>query len=107
MGMYGKPITTLDCSKDEFGNQIGSMTKQSFADEVDINKVVARYEKTGMLDHVNRRQPFYGDVSEIRSYQESLNVVIHAVLIQIDAIVAMTDQCSIDFHGVPLFNTNF
>lgn len=51
------------------------LTKQSFAGEVDINKIVAGFEKTGMLTHLNSRQPFYGDVSDIRDYHEALSVV--------------------------------
>jgi len=75
MGMYNKVLLTrdqtdLDCS-------VGgpSMTKQSFADETDINKIVARFEKTGLIEHLNSREPFYGDVSDIVGYQEALNVV--------------------------------
>lgn len=54
------------------------LTKQSFADEVDINKIIARFDKTGMISHLNDREPFYGDVSEFRDYQDSLNMVMRA-----------------------------
>lgn len=50
-------------------------TKQSFREQVNVNSIIARHRKSGMLDHVNGKQPFYGDVSNIRSYQEALNVV--------------------------------
>jgi len=36
---------------------------QSFAREADINTIMARYQKTGMIVNVNRRTPFWGDVS--------------------------------------------
>lgn len=79
MGMYGNKYLTIDCSVDYLtGEKIGSMTKQSFVDECDINKIIARFEKTGMIENVNRRKPFYGDVTSLRSYQESLNVVQEA-----------------------------
>lgn len=55
-----------------------SRTKQSFKDQVNINKIIARFAKTGMIDSVNRRQPFYGDVSNIRSYHDAMNVVVEA-----------------------------
>lgn len=55
-----------------------SMTKQSFRDQVNINKILARHRKTGMLDHVNGKTPFYGDVSGLVSYQDSLNVIQQA-----------------------------
>lgn len=52
-----------------------SMVKQSFADECNINTIVKRFEKTGMITHLNEREPFYGDVSELVGYDEALNVV--------------------------------
>lgn len=55
-----------------------SMVKQSFADETDINKIIAGYEKSGMIQHLNEREPFYGDVSDMVDYQHCLNVVNEA-----------------------------
>lgn len=52
-----------------------SRTKQAFKPVVDINNIVARFARTGMIEHVNRREPFYGDVSTIVDYQTCLNVV--------------------------------
>lgn len=54
------------------------ITKQSMKDETDINKIIARYEKTGMIESINHKAPFYGDVSDIKSYQDSLNIVKQA-----------------------------
>lgn len=50
-------------------------TKQSFKDQVNINKILARYRKSGMIDHVNRMAPFYGDVSNLVGYQEAIEKV--------------------------------
>lgn len=72
MGMYGKPEIMIDCSKDPV------ITKQSFADEVDINKIVARFEKTGMVEHINRGTPFYGDVSELVDLKQAMEIVTTA-----------------------------
>lgn len=52
-----------------------SRTKQSFRDQVNINTIIARYRKTGMLSHVNENPGFYADVSNYGSYQESLAIV--------------------------------
>lgn len=73
MSMYGQVRLTVDCSE---GGP--SLTKQSFAADTDINNIIARFEKTGMIEHVNKVAPFYGDVSGLVSYQESLNVVKQA-----------------------------
>lgn len=51
------------------------LTKQAFADEVDINKIVAGFEKTGMVTHLNEMEPFFGDVSHLVAYQECLDIV--------------------------------
>jgi len=37
-----------------------SLTKQSFTEECDINKILAKYQKTGAIDHVNKHEPSYG-----------------------------------------------
>jgi len=40
-----------------------SLTRQEFAEECDINTIMARYEKTGVISHVNRAEPFYLDTT--------------------------------------------
>lgn len=55
-----------------------SRVKQSFKDECDINKILARWQKTGVLDHVNRYQGDYADVTPIPDYREALNSVMAA-----------------------------
>lgn len=52
-----------------------SRTKQSFKDECDINNVVRRYATTGMLSHVSRRQPTYGDFSSVTSLEQAIDLV--------------------------------
>ncbi len=61
---YGKK-TVVDCSKDKI------LVKQSFTNEADINNIMARYVKTGMLTHeaLNSRQLIFADVSEIGDFQ--------------------------------------
>ncbi len=74
-----------------------SLTKQAFKDQVDINKIVAKYQKTGMVNHLNQREPFYGDVSDIRTYQESLDVVNKAE----ELFMGMTADVRAKFHNDP------
>ncbi len=52
-------------------------TKQSHKDECNINNIMAKFQKTGMIDFVNNHQPQYGDVSDI-NYQSALDDVRHA-----------------------------
>lgn len=51
-------------------------TKQSFREEADINNIIARYTKTGVLDNLNKNPGRYADVSDLVTYPEALNVVI-------------------------------
>lgn len=67
-----KPVDLgIDCSVEP------SMTKQSFAAECDINNIMARFERTGVLDFTNEFEPRYGDATAL-DYQTSLNIVINA-----------------------------
>lgn len=73
MGMYGREKNGA-----RFGTDISTgsgLTKQSFAGEVNINQIIASYEKTGMVTHLNAKAPFFGDVSDISPYQDALNIV--------------------------------
>lgn len=56
-----------------------SRAHQSFKAECDINTIMQRYEKTGILEHRNNFQGQYGDFTDTPSdYQESLNIVLAA-----------------------------
>lgn len=54
------------------------LTKQSFAAECDIKTIMARFEKTGRIDHLNKFQGDYSDFSDATDYHESLNAVMAA-----------------------------
>jgi len=41
-----------------------SLTRQSFKDECDVNLIVKRYTETGMINHIPRTTPQYGDAPE-------------------------------------------
>lgn len=59
----------------EFGP---SLTKQCFRDESDINNILKRFERTGVLPEMIRQNPQYGDFTDVPSYQESLDIVMKA-----------------------------
>lgn len=54
-----------------------NLTKESFKDECDINKIIAKAQRTGVVPSTTR-EPRYEDISNIPSYQEALNVVLTA-----------------------------
>lgn len=54
-----------------------SMTRQSEAESCDINVIMRRYEKTGLLP-VSTREAVFTDVSEVGSFREALEVIQRA-----------------------------
>lgn len=64
---YEGATTVLQC-KDV------SLTRQSEADAADINKIMARYEKTGVLP-VSQREALFIDVSEMGDYRSAVEQV--------------------------------
>lgn len=64
--------------KPRWSSNLPSKTKQSFKDECDINQIMKKFEKTGILPDLIKTNPVYGDFSDPKTYQESLNLVHHA-----------------------------
>lgn len=74
MSMYGKGTArpVVDCSGDP------GLTRQSEKDQADINKLMARYEKTGVLPPMREGGVFGLDVSEVPDYREAVDMVRRA-----------------------------
>jgi len=73
---YDYEAQALNKPRVSFINQ-KSMTNQADMDSADINKIMGKYEKTGVLiDQLGiERKPTYGDFSEVPSYHESLSAI--------------------------------
>lgn len=52
-----------------------SLTEQTHMKSCDVNNIIKRYERTGVVEHVSKREPRYMDVSECPDYHESLQIV--------------------------------
>ncbi|WNK13539.1 MAG: internal scaffolding protein [Microvirus sp.] len=52
-------------------------TKQEFKDDCDINTLMAKYLRTGQMDHVNQMLPQFHDVSDI-DFQAAQNLIADA-----------------------------
>lgn len=64
-----------------FENNEPSMTQQHFKDEADINNIMARYQKTGVLvDPLTQttRKPMFDDFSELGDFRDHQQAVIDA-----------------------------
>jgi len=53
-------------------------TKQSFVEECDINNIMARHKRTGVIDHLAKYPLHYGDFTNANDYQEAHNKLIAA-----------------------------
>lgn len=77
-----KKFKTIYNYKQEDGvnNSTPSMTQQQFKDECDINKIMERYLRTGVLsDPLDRRgTPKYGDYAGLGDYMDHMNKVVEA-----------------------------
>lgn len=53
-----------------------SRTRQEFANECDINVLMRQYEATGVVSHVNQREPLYLDLSDgVPDLREAIDTV--------------------------------
>ena len=55
-----------------------SRTRQEMADECDINQIMRRYEKSGVISHVNRASPRYLELDGVPDFQASLDLLKNA-----------------------------
>lgn len=74
-----------------------SKAKQSFMDECNINTIMSKYEKTGMIEHLARTEGQYGDFSEIHDYHSALDQIILAQ----DAFESLPAQVRARFSNDP------
>jgi len=52
-------------------------TKQSHKNECDINQIMAKFQKTGVLTHAKSQEAEYGDIPSV-DFQEAMNIVIQS-----------------------------
>ena len=71
-------------------------TKQSEKDATDINLLMAKYIKTGVIDHVNRHSGHYGFADSV-TYHDAMNTVLLAQEMFMDLPSAVRNR----FEGDP------
>ena len=54
-----------------------TITQQHFAEECDINSIMQKYEKTGMLPQIDGKQIF-GDFTDVTSYDRAIEQIANA-----------------------------
>lgn len=74
-----------------------SLTKQSSKDECDINTIMAKYAKTGILEHTREHHGEYGDYAEASTFLES-QIIVHEAQEMFNTIPANVRK---DFNNSP------
>lgn len=79
--VYKGSQMTIEMAKKPYAKVFNtkSLTKQAHKAECDINNIMKRFEKTGMLEHANTFKGQYGDFTDVpQSYQDALEQVREA-----------------------------
>lgn len=74
-----------------------SAAKQAFKDECDINNIMSKYYKTGLISHVAQYPGGYDELPESIEYQEALNMIIAAE----DAFASLPSSIRTQFENDP------
>lgn len=53
-------------------DQEKALTKQAFAEETNVNQIMAKYQATGQFTHINKNPAVYGDFSGVDTLQGAL-----------------------------------
>lgn len=91
------PDIYCDCSN------LPSLTRQEFAEDCDINTLMSKYEKTGVISHFNNGTPQYLDISDIPDLQ-----MAHLVLSEASAaFMRLPANVRREFDNDPIKFTEF
>lgn len=55
-----------------------SLTKQADLESCDINRIVNKFMRTGVVDHLNNKQLRYLDCVNVTNYNDAINIVRNA-----------------------------
>lgn len=55
-----------------------SLTQQQFIEECDVNNILAKYKRTGLVTHLAKHSGNFGDFSNVDDYQTSLSKIMQA-----------------------------
>jgi len=64
------------CKRDKDGKKI-YLTEQANKNECDVNKIVKKYDKTGLISHISKISAVYGDVA-VLDYKKAQDVLCDA-----------------------------
>jgi uncharacterized protein YigA (DUF484 family) len=70
----GRKRNIYDRRRVSFDTGKESLVQQNMKDKTDINKIMKKYEKTGLIDHLNKNPEArdYGDFTNIEDFQSAM-----------------------------------
>lgn len=83
-----------------------TLTRQEFAEECDINTIMERYEATGVISHINQREPLYIDLDNVPDLQTALHVLDAATESFMSLPAAVRKEFDNDVHQFVAFAEN-
>lgn len=89
--------TNYNVYKEVLGGFEKTLTKQEFADECNINKIVKRYNTTGVMPS-GTRKPIYADLTQTFNYQEAVER-INAIQ---DDFMTLPSELRAEFDNDPI-----
>lgn len=63
----------------QYESDLPTKTQQSFKESCDVNKIVNKFNQTGLVSHLNRQNPSYGDFSGLTDFKTNLDTVSQAM----------------------------
>jgi len=93
---YPRVRTRLEFSKP-------SRTHQSMRDECDVNFILRKWAKTGLISHVSSKPPKFGSFDNVVDYQSACNQVIAADAAFMALPSRLRERFSNDPHKLLLF----
>lgn len=69
-----EPATVEEFTRCRSG-EFPSLTVQSDAESCDINRIVAQFDRTGLVTHLAKGMPEFIDVSELTDFRETVDAV--------------------------------
>lgn len=74
-----------------------TMTQQHMRDECDINKIMAKYEKTGLITHLAKYKGNYSDFTVLPDFQTAMNSIKNAEQMFLELPASVRER----FHNDP------
>lgn len=59
-------------------NDLPTRTQQHLKEKVNVNSIIAKYRKTGLIDHVRKNPGVYLELTELPDYQTAMETIVRA-----------------------------